>query len=274
MKRDTRSDNPFVDTVSHPPPLSLPFPCHTFFTPDPILRTLPLTTPQTEYLMNNVIKRQELVPPWIEKQQDLLRTATALRTDLRASWARHVASDIASRGGPLDEQVRRAEAHARAEAALPRRRGAGEVSAPASGTDDPVFRSSPLSETDSTREVGTAGEVGVGRPFRDPAWEARQEKHLAQSIEKLNAQARSYNLMAPDLAKKAYFSAQRELEACYREAAPLVAAEVRLRAERKAAGGMSLFGGVGGGGGGERVVREKAGGEYGFKEMWKDLWKK
>lgn len=222
--------------------------------------------------MNNMIKRQELVPPWIEKQQDLLRTSTALRADLRASWARHVASDIASRGGPLDEQVRRAEAHARAEAALPRRRGAGEVSAPASGTDDAVFRSSPQPGTEST---GEAAEVGVGRPFRDPAWEARQEKHLAQSIDKLNAQTRSYNLMAPDLAKKAYFSAERELEACYREAAPLVAAELRLRAERKAAGGMSLFGGLGGGGGGgERVVHEKTGGEYGFTEMWKDLWKK
>lgn len=219
--------------------------------------------------MNNMIKRQELVPPWIEKQQDLLRSATALRTELRASWARHVASDIASRGGSLDEQVRRADAHARAEAALPRRRGAGEVSAPAAGTDDAVFRSS-RSETEST---GEAGGAGVGRPFRDPAWEATQSKRLAHSIEKLNSQTRSYNLMAPDLAKKAYFSAERELEACYREAAPLVAAEVRQRAERKAAGGMSLFGGIGGGGGGERVY-EKAGGEYGFKEMWRDLWKR
>lgn len=240
----------------------------------PIPHRLNLTPNQTEYIMNNMIKRQELVPPWIEKQQDLLRSATALRTELRASWARHVASDIASRGGSLDEQVRRAEAHARAEAALPRRRGAGEVSAPAAGTDDAVFRGSQAG-TEDTQKPGVAGGAGAGRPLRDPAWEARQAKYLSNSIEKLNAQTRSYNLMAPDLAKKAYFSAERELEACYREAAPLVAAELKKRAERKAAGGTSLFGGLGdvGGGGVERVY-EKAGGEYGFKEMWRDLWKR
>lgn len=214
--------------------------------------------------MNKMIKRQELVPPWIEKQQDLVRAAQALRSTLRTSWARHVADAIASRGGTTSEQVARAEAYARAEAALPRGKSVGEASVSASQTDDAVFKGSR-----SRSETPSPGNP-VERPFRDPAWVEQQRKYLDHSVEKLNSMTRSYNLMAPDLAKKAYFSAGPELEACFREGAPLVAAELRERSERKAAG-PSLFGGFGGGG---TVVYERAGNEYGFKEFWKDLWRK
>ena len=214
--------------------------------------------------MNKMIKRQELVPPWIEKQQDLLRAAQALRSTLRTSWARHVADAIASRGGTTSEQVARAEAYARAEAALPRGKSVGEASVSASRTDDAVFKAS-RSQTETSSSTQPSE-----RPFRDPAWEAQQRNYLNHSIEKLNSMTRSYNLMAPDLAKKAYFSTGAELEACFREGAPLVAAELRERSERKTAG-PSLFGGFGGGG---AVVYEKAGSEYGFKEFWRDLWKK
>lgn len=213
--------------------------------------------------MNNMIKRQELVPPWIEKQQDLLRAASQLRSTLRTSWARHVADAIASRGGTPSEQVALAEAYARAEAALPRGKSVGEASVSSSRTDDAVFKS-PRTESQPLKSAPE-------RPFRDPAWEAQQQKHVAASIEKLNAMTRSYNLMAPDLAKKAYFSAGAELQACFREGAPLVAAELRKRRER-ALEGPSLFGGLGGGGGG--VVHERVGGEYGLKEFWRDLWRK
>lgn len=214
--------------------------------------------------MNKMIKRQELVPPWIEKQQDLLREAQALRSTLRASWVRHVADTIASRGGTTSDQVARAEAYARAEAALPRGKSAGEASVSASRTDDAVFKAAqPRTETQPPAETAE-------RPFRDPDWEAQQRNYLNHSIEKLNSMTRSYNLMAPDLAKKAYFTAEAELEACFREGAPLVAAELRERSEKKAAG-PSLFGGLGGGG---AVVYERSGNEYGFKEFWRDLWKK
>lgn len=214
--------------------------------------------------MNKMIKRQELVPPWIEKQQDLLRAAQALRSSLRTSWARHVAGAIASRGGTTSEQVAQAEAYARAEAALPRGKSVGEASVSASRTDDAVFKAS------RSPEEATSPAEPSERPFRDPDWEAQQRNYLDRSVEKLNSMTRSYNLMAPDLAKKAYFSAGPELEACFREGAPLVAAELRGRSERKAAG-PSLFGGFGGGG---TAVYEKTGNEYGFKEFWKDLWRK
>jgi hypothetical protein len=44
----------------------------------------------TEYFMNKIIQKQEIVPPWIEKQQELASAASKFRTRLRADWKRQV----------------------------------------------------------------------------------------------------------------------------------------------------------------------------------------
>ncbi|KAM0693652.1 hypothetical protein Q7P36_006908 [Cladosporium allicinum] len=83
IERDHNASNPFLDT--------------------------------TEYFMNKMIQRQDIVPPWIEKQQEVVATATRFRAQLRATWRRHVSRTIASRGGSLDRQLEYARALARAE---------------------------------------------------------------------------------------------------------------------------------------------------------------
>jgi hypothetical protein len=83
LERDHNASNPFLDT--------------------------------TEYFMNKMIQRQDIVPPWIEKQQELVATSTRFRGQLRASWRRHVSRSIASRGGSLEDQMRFARALALAE---------------------------------------------------------------------------------------------------------------------------------------------------------------
>lgn len=70
----------------------------------------------TEYFMNKIIKKQEILPPWVEKQNELTRAATTFRSRLRADWKRHAARVIASKGGSVESQVQRAEAYAAAEA--------------------------------------------------------------------------------------------------------------------------------------------------------------
>ncbi|KAG9947796.1 hypothetical protein KCU85_g5516, partial [Aureobasidium melanogenum] len=70
----------------------------------------------TEYMLNRMIQRQDIVPPWIEKQQDIVSTSTRFRARLRADWRRHVARSISSRGGSLESQLALAEEYARAEA--------------------------------------------------------------------------------------------------------------------------------------------------------------
>jgi len=70
----------------------------------------------TEYMLNRMIQRQDIVPPWIEKQQDIVSSSNRFRARLRADWRRHVARSIASRGGSLESQLVLAEEYARAEA--------------------------------------------------------------------------------------------------------------------------------------------------------------
>jgi hypothetical protein len=280
--------------------------------------------------MNKMIKRQDIVPPWIEKQQELLKAAETFRARLRNDWKRHAARMIASRGGTLEEQLARAAAHARAEEIHnPRRRNPEQISVPTNSTADVVMQRvtaappSPLSPSNPTPANpddarasnpgggGAGGGSGSGggdppeparppahdaaitQPFRDPAWEAAERPYMSLAIANLNALTRSYNLMAPELAKKPYFSLERELSSCFADVAPLVADEIRLRATRPAKSLVDApFGGrgVGGGGGGGvgqlgaglaglfrappvKVVesREKY---YGFREFWRDLWKR
>ena len=72
----------------------------------------------TEYFMNKIIQKQDIVPPWIEKQQELVKEVQTFRARLRNEWKRHAARVISSRGGTLADQVRRAKQYALAEARL------------------------------------------------------------------------------------------------------------------------------------------------------------
>ncbi|KAG6015211.1 hypothetical protein E4U43_005609 [Claviceps pusilla] len=228
LQRDPTADNPFIDT--------------------------------TEYIMNRMIRRQELVPPWIEKQQELTRAARVFRERLRNDWKRHAARMIASRGGSLEEQMRRAAAFA-----------AAETRPPASSSSSPA----------------SPAPLPTQLPFRDPDWEKTEKAYMDLSIDNLNRITRSYNLMAPELARKPYFSLERELNACFADVAPLVAHEIKTRAlGRRAATGAAtgsngsrngLSGFVSRVLGKEDSVRihvegnEKA---YGLREWWRDIWKR
>ncbi|KAK1991962.1 hypothetical protein LX36DRAFT_321418 [Colletotrichum falcatum] len=263
IERDTRADNPFIDT--------------------------------TEYIMNKMIKRQEIVPPWIEKQQELAKAAGVFRTRMRNDWRRHVARMISSRGGSLEEQVQRAEDYARAEERLnPRKKNSDSITVSSSTTDDPVMAKM-RQEAAAAAAVAEAGDDARKpasqpvpeetprppvQPFRDADWLAAERSYMTLAVENLNAITRSYNLMAPELAKKPYFSLEREIAACYADVAPLVAETIRQRATRP---NRSLFDSAGGGTkttifdrfakeGTTAKIYDSRTPHYGFKEMWRDLW--
>lgn len=263
VARDARADNPFIDT--------------------------------TEYIMNKMIQRQEIVPPWIEKQQELVRTARLFRLQLRTDWRRHAARSLASRGGSLQEQMASAARYAAAEQVHnPRRRDVDKMAVATNHTDDPVMTQAAASTTspvDTAAAPSPADGAGGGaeagdltRPLRDPQWEAAERSYMELAIRNLNALTRSYNLMAPELAKKPYFSLDRELLACFADVAPTLAETIRERAARPpkpnpddmgdALGRRVLERFVGDAStGGARVYDSKKP-HYGLKEMWRDLWKK
>ncbi|KAB5585266.1 hypothetical protein GE09DRAFT_1070036 [Coniochaeta sp. 2T2.1] len=274
VERDTRADNPFIDT--------------------------------TEYIMNKMIKRQEIVPPWIEKQQELIKAANNFRARVRSDWRRHAARMISSAGGTLQEKMNRANEYARAEEIYnPRRRNVDQISVPTNATDDPVMvklRQEVAAEAQAAEDkvaaaitTATAAEAGkeaadtpspsaepeisLVRPFRDPAWEATERGYMELAINNLNAITRSYNLMAPELAKKPYFSLQRELNNCFADVAPLIANEIKERAARpavKSNGTSEIRPSVLDRFSRQQTARVYEGKmePYGFREMWRDLFSK
>ncbi|KKZ63566.1 hypothetical protein EMCG_02103 [[Emmonsia] crescens] len=72
----------------------------------------------TEYLLNKIIQKQDITPPWIEKQQELAKEVERFRKRLRSDWRRHAVQLIASQGGSLESQIWRARGYAAAEARL------------------------------------------------------------------------------------------------------------------------------------------------------------
>lgn len=245
IERDHNADSPFIDT--------------------------------TEYFMNKIIKKQDLTPPWIEKQAEIHRTATMFRGRLRADWKRHAARVIASKGGSFDGQIARARAYAKAETIY------NPTTKP---TEDLTKSLQEISKEDSdiealpsTTDTALTNESTLP-PFRDSAWSSLELSYHTMAIKELNNLTRSYNLMAPELAKKPYFNLERELKACYAEVAPQLADEIRNRALAPKAK-IEIIGHAPGGllekfaiGETAKVAddRRKA---YGFREFWRDLfaWK-
>ncbi|KAI0435882.1 hypothetical protein F4803DRAFT_567312 [Xylaria telfairii] len=256
VERDTRSDNPFIDT--------------------------------TEYIMNKMIKRQDIVPPWIEKQQELAKAAHVFRARLRNDWKRHAARAISSKGGSLEAQMERARQFTKAEKLHnPRKGDVDQMAIPTNSTDDVVMvktrqrtsTSSASAEESPEAEISTIEpEAILLQPFRDPAWLKIEQSYMELSIKNLNTLARSYNLMAPELAKKPYFNLERELNNCYADVAPLLADTIRDRATRppkplaEAIGDRpgSILDRFGNQGVKAKIYESKAP-PYGFREMWRDL---
>ena len=294
----------------------------------------------TEYFMNKIIQKQEIVPPWIEKQQELVKAAAVFRSRLRADWKRHASRVIASKGGSIDAQVRRAEGHARAEAAINPRKTktealseidadgrlsqvtvtempAAAISSEATkitvaedlvATDSPSMNPSPAADapsnppgdskapppiTDASPDPAPSTSTSPAAhnaapstpplpslpPFRDPSWQSLEHAYHTLAIANLNSLTRSYNLQAPSLAKKPYFSLDRELRACFADVAPQLPGEIKERATRPQKVSVEVVGHRPGGVlerfGGQKVrVWDEQRPQYGWREFWRDLWKK
>ncbi|PYH36624.1 DnaJ family domain-containing protein [Aspergillus neoniger CBS 115656] len=238
----------------------------------------------TEYFMNKMIQKQEIVPPWIEKQQDLAREVDRFRSRLRAEWRRHAARLIASEGGSLDVQMRRADAYAAAEARLAERAKIekmfreSDTASDAGGLDssDGATQSSDSAVTEPQEDKEPLPYV---TPLRDPQYMNTERSFLELTIKNLNALTRTYNLQAPPVAQKPYLNLERELAACYAEVAPSLAEEIKRRATERARPrnsgpqaanileSLSTSSKV-------RVYEEDQAKGYGFKEFWRDLFSK
>ena len=255
----------------------------------------------TEYFLNKIVQRQDIVPPWIEKQQELGTAVYRFRARLRNDWKRHAARLIASKGGSLSEQVKRAQEYALAEAAEAASQGSESAtttnSTGSSATEHMsqislageilVNNAASLEEASQDRgitERQDAQTIVVGPPFRDPTWEQIELGYQSLAVAELNAMTRSYNLIAPKIAQKPFFTLERELRSMYTDVAPLLAQEIVDRARAPTSRVTPFGAGYAGptkapsllqdfGGSKIKVYEEDVRKGYGLKEFWRDLWK-
>lgn len=274
----------------------------------------------TTYLMNKMmLKKNDIVPPWIEKQQEVVATANIFRRRLRSDWKRHVSRVITSRGGSLDSQLKLAEEYAFAESlenptkeqieklnALDNQGHLSQITISGelktADVDDATQMEEEIKVLEQTfNDDGTlkppeeqvnissqhtllsqapppaAPRVPTVAPFRDQQWEKTELSYHKLAIQELNNLTRSYNLMAPNLAKKPYFSLERELQTCFADVAPQVAATIQNRALTPKIKGVEVIGHKAGSVL-EKFAMDRASHvhddrkpQYGFKEFWRDL---
>ncbi|RMZ86868.1 hypothetical protein DV736_g5902, partial [Chaetothyriales sp. CBS 134916] len=283
----------------------------------------------TEYFMNKIIQKQEIVPPWIEKQQELVKLVHSFRARLKSDWRRHAARMIAAAGGTIDEQVRRAKSYALAEEIVnPRQSTKSTITGISS---DGTLTDITVEERIAARVIGDAAEdqrpemeititetsieeaqtsaaspvehvettssatalspkpssdvLPMPHPFRDAAWERAENTYHTLAISELNAFTRSYNLMAPKIAQKPYYSLDRELKRCFADVAHLLPDEILERSRKpvvkisvighKQGGVMEKFGASDWKGHQvERIRDEGDEKQYSFKQFFRDLFRK
>ncbi|KAI1611409.1 hypothetical protein EDD36DRAFT_288007 [Exophiala viscosa] len=309
----------------------------------------------TEYFMNKIIQRQEIVPPWIEKQQELVKAVASFRGRLRNDWRRHAARVISSAGGSVETQVRKAKAFALAEEMVnPRARKVENLSSispdgtlasvtveeriaygvtpPAPGPDSQAEQPQevvqinvteqsaedaaaaqsgnteipaqiiPDTPTDTPVQTATASPAqsdtpaqtaaptpapvrAAAYPFRDPAWQKAELAYHTLAVQNLNSMTRSYNLMAPKIAQKPYYTLERELNRCFADVAPSLPDEILERSRKptvkiavmphREGGVLEKFGqGIGAERyrGHEKSIKDEIQGkEYGFRQLFKDF---
>lgn len=240
----------------------------------------------TEYFMNKIIQKQEIVPPWIEKQQELASEISRFRQRIRAEWRRHAARLIASQGGSLEAQMKRARGYAAAEARLAQQATMeaslreSDSSVTEISTDGLIVPKAEEAETRTEPSVQVHEDVPHLSPLRDPNYLSIERSYHELAVEHLNKITRSYNLQAPRSAQKPYINLDRELRLCFAEVAPELAEEIRRRATERAraplvAGGSSssVLGSMGMAQS-VRVYEEDKEKGYGLKELWRDLFAK
>ncbi|EGE85433.2 hypothetical protein BDDG_08378 [Blastomyces dermatitidis ATCC 18188] len=224
----------------------------------------------TEYLLNKIIQKQEVTPPWIEKQQEVAKEVDRFRRRLRSDWKRHAVRFIASQGGSLESQIQRARGYAAAEVRL------GDNGQNTSHTAETNAKA-PESHNNSS----ASQHLPSVPPLRDADYLKIEQAYHNLTVKNLNALIRSYNLMAPPVAQKPYLKLERELLSCYADVAPSLPGELQRRATEKLRNStrsippglhesgllksLSLTQNV-------RLHEENPSKRYGFKQFWRDLW--
>lgn len=168
----------------------------------------------TEYFLNSMLKRQNILPPWIERQTKLGVKTDRLISDMRVSFIRHVVHSVVRKSKRLDDVLAILDKHSYANGG-------------------------------------------------DPSWEQGALKYHETALEGLNSSIRSYNLQAPQPARRGYLSFEDILKCVYSDVDKAIRQEVirEMTAEKKKP--PQLYE--------RKVIREKELPKWRVKDMWGHL---
>lgn len=164
---------------------------------------------RTEYHLNQILKRQDALPPWIEKQGGCDLRILRFRQELDREWLKWVLMHVKDKF-------------------------------PAASEDELIAKMETYAKTEMDGD-------SKGERLRGDKWLQTRRAYLESKIRDLNDTIRGYNLQAPLSSQKLYLLLDKELAACYKRVAPhLVDAFKRhLRGDQRAGG----LGGSGSGSG-------------------------
>ncbi|KAG5365647.1 hypothetical protein CJU89_0038 [Yarrowia sp. B02] len=139
----------------------------------------------TEYFLNSMLKRQNILPPWIERQTKLGVKTDRLISDMRISYIRHVVHSLVRKSKRLEDVLAIVDKH------------------------------------DYTKG--------------DPIWEQGALKYHETALEGLSSSIRSYNLQAPQPARRGYLSYEDIMKCVYSDVDKAIRQEVirEMTAEKK-----------------------------------------
>lgn len=136
---------------------------------------------RTEYHLNSILKRQDALPPWIERQGGCDFEIKRFREELDSEWIKWAVNHVIeeNRGCDYDEIVSKMKEYVENE----------------------------------------SSDVG-GSKLRSSKWIETRKPFFESKIRSLNDTIRGYNLQAPLASQKLYLILDKELEKCYTRRAP------------------------------------------------------
>ncbi|GMG20304.1 unnamed protein product [Ambrosiozyma monospora] len=161
---------------------------------------------RTEYHLNNILKKQDAMPPWIEKMGRVELEIDRFRKQLDDDWLRRAVNLVneMNPGLNFEEKLKKVQSYAVAE----------------------------------NSESGDEEKQLV--KLRSREWELKEDSYLTTKIRKLNDSIRGYNLQAPLPSQKLYLMKNNELEKCYKRASKRLVSAY----ERHSTGGRNGSGSV------------------------------
>lgn len=167
----------------------------------------------TEYFLNSMLKRQNILPPWIERQTKLGKLVDRLVSDMRLSYVRHNMHVVTRKFKRLEDM---------------------------------------LAHVDKQKyELGDSG------------WEKGALKYHASSLDSLNSSIRSYNLQAPQPARRGYLSFDDILKLVYEDVGKTIRQEVTREMTREKEKKPQLYE--------RKVIHERQLPKWKMRDMWGHL---